>query len=201
MVAVKRLALGSDNAQNRGMLRLRRLALIAQLALCAAGCSRRFEPAPPVVEPGPMPAGREWQGVYSSQSHGDLHIRVTDRSADAAWRTPDGVYGEFWGAVEGNEIRYQWTERRRNPAGYRQPWFGRGYFVYTVPGSERPDELVGEWGLDQSEVGERWVAVKREGKAPDIEGVRLAAGAEDTESYDEEYGGVCITGCDSEDDY
>jgi len=180
---------------------MRRAAIIALLALGAAACTRPFEPAPPVVQPGPMPEGRNWQGVYASRSHGDLHIVVTDRRADAAWRTPAGIYGEFWGAIEGNEIRYMWRESRRNASGFRIPWFGRGYFVYTVQGSERPDELVGEWGLDQSEVGERWVAFKREGQAPDIEGLRVAGGADDSESSDEETGGVCMTGCDSEDDY
>jgi hypothetical protein len=183
------------------MLSPRRIAFVALLALGAAACSRPFEPAPPVVEPGPMPQGREWQGVYSSLSHGDLHILVTDQRADAAWRTPDGVYGEFWGAIDGNEVRYVWRESRRNASGNRIPWFGRGYFVYTVPGRERPDELIGEWGLDQREVGERWIAVKRDGKAPDLDGLRVAAGADDGETSDEEYGGVCITGCDSEEDY
>jgi hypothetical protein len=174
---------------------------ILSFALTSGGCSRPFVPAPPVVEPGPMPAGGEWRGVYASKTHGDLHVLITDGRADGAWRTPDGVYGELWGEVLGNEIRYMWREVRKDAQGRRIAWFGRGYFVYTVRNGE-PDEISGQWGLEWREAGEEWSAVKKPGLQPNLDAVR-SLGGDDAEGddYDSDFGGMCTAGCDSEEEY
>jgi hypothetical protein len=143
-----------------------------------------------------MPEGAAWPGVYASEPRGDIHIVVTDRRADGAWRAPDGAYGELWGEITGNEIRYVWRERRRDERGYPIPWFGRGYFVYE-PG----DRIRGEWGLQYDESGERLTAVKRLGTPPDLLAVRSTNAEGYENDYDDDAAGACMTGCDGEEEY
>jgi hypothetical protein len=182
------------------MLTARGIALLALIAAVGPACARRAEPPPPIVPPAPMPPGADWQGVYTSGTHGDLHLRITDERADGAWRTPDGVYGKLWGAVQGDQIRYAWSERRRNDRGYRIPWFGRGYFVYRASDTSAPDRITGEFGLDWAEMGERWAAVKIPGVEPDLVAVRAGLG-DDGDDDEDESGDFCATGCDGEEEY
>jgi hypothetical protein len=50
---------------------------------------------------------------------------------------------------------------------------GRGYFKYYVPAEENANhEIKGEWGLDRSEVGNSWEAVRQRNMLPDLNSVR-----------------------------
>jgi hypothetical protein len=142
-----------------------------------------------------MPSGGTWEGVYVSKSHGVLNVVVSDRRADGVWRTRDGVRGSLWGAVEGNTLRYQWSERRKNARGEPVAWFGRGYFVYRVVNG-KTHLINGEWGLDVNEAGNAWNAVKRLGKKPRLDGT----GDQEEGSEDEAQTPACYGSCEEEQD-
>lgn len=155
------------------------LIVVASAPACGRGPT-----APPLAQPAPLPPGVSWQGVYTSATHGEIHLLVTDGRADAVYRTPEGVLGKWWGAVDGDQIRFVWREQRRNEHGHRIPWFGRGYLVYKPGAGGRPDSLEGEWGLEYSESGQPLNALKRPGLSPDIWTTRVN-GEESDEDGDE----------------
>src|SRR5690349_2427659 len=122
--------------------RLVRASIIVGSVIATAACSTA--PAAPVVKAGPMPTGGAWQGVYAESIHGELNLVVSGRRADGAWKTPAGVHGTLWGAVDGNTLHYMWSERRKNERGEPIAWFGRGYFVYKVVDA-KTQVISGEW--------------------------------------------------------
>jgi hypothetical protein len=139
-----------------------------------------------------MPAGATWQGVYVSKTKGELDVVLSDRRADGSWRTPDGIHGSLWGAVDGNTLHYMWSEQRTNERGEPIDWFGRGYFVYRVDGPTHT--ITGEWGLDENETGNAWTAVKRIGEKP-----KLGGGAERDDGPDSDtQGGSTCYDCQQE---
>lgn len=139
-----------------------------------------------------MPAGGTWQGVYVNAVKGELDVVVSGRRADGVWHTPDGVRGSLWGAIDGNALRYMWSEGRKNERGEPIAWFGRGYFVYKVV-DLKTQIIAGEWGLDENEVGNPWKAVKRIGQEPKLDG-----GADADEGSEDSGGSGCYDGCDEE---
>ncbi len=170
------------------MARSRAVASLLLVIASGMACAPRgAAPTQPMVQPSPMPAGADWAGVYTSPTHGDIHLLVTDQRADGMYKRTDGAPGKLWGAIDGNQIHFVWREQRRNDYGHRIQWFGRGYLVYSVGQAGRPDELHGQWGLEYSEVGTALTAVKRRGIAPDIWSLRRGGSDEtdDDSEYDE----------------
>jgi hypothetical protein len=143
------------------------------LTLGVTGCGGNTnEPKLANVKPGPMPEGHEWQGVYYSQHYGELHLEADGDSANGTWKTPMGSFGELYGKIEGNLLRYEWKERRIGAVGADATKSGKGYFVYLVPREGEAPEIHGEWGLGQSDAGNTWEAVKQKNKQPDLKSQR-----------------------------
>jgi len=139
------------------------------LSLGVTGCGGGSnEPKVANVKAGSMPDGQEWQGVYYSQHYGELHLQSDGDSANGAWKTPMGSFGEMHGKIEGNLLRYEWKERRIGAVGADATKEGKGYFVFLVPKEGEAPEIHGEWGLGQSDAGNSWEAVKQKNKQPDL---------------------------------
>jgi hypothetical protein len=83
-----------------------------------------------------------------------------------------GSYGSLHGKTEGNLLRYEWEERRIGAVGADARKTGKGYFVFKVPKEGEAPEIHGEWGLNQSDAGNSWEAVKQKNKQPDLQSQR-----------------------------
>jgi hypothetical protein len=125
------------------------------------------------AKPGALPEGGEWNGVYYSTQFGYLHLVSDNKSANGAWRTTAGdAWGEMSGEIDGDLLRYQWTERKIGAIGADATKKGHGYFRYTIPNPDEPHKIVGEWGLGESDAGNPWEAVKQIRMEPKPESVK-----------------------------
>lgn len=141
------------------------------IAACHSGGAAESKVA--AVKPGEMPVGGKWAGVYYNQIYGYLHITETGSGMVGRWKTSDGTrWGEMSGTAEGNLIRFEWTEHKMGMVGPTSITKGKGYFVYKRPdGDNVDDELHGEWGLEDSEVGNTWDCTKQRNMKPDLKSV------------------------------
>jgi hypothetical protein len=126
-------------------------------AVGAFGCAPAGN-LPPGVSPEPMPQGADWQGVYQGPYHIYLRITRAGDHAQGTWRAMGGRQGELWGDLDGNVMKYTFTEHDLQNNG---AWFGRGYFIYSVKEPGDVPEIRGEWGLGMSETNRQWYAVKK----------------------------------------
>jgi hypothetical protein len=152
------------------------LSLSAVLAVGTIGCGGKKEPqtvADLDIKPGAMPDGGEWRGVYYNQLYGMLHITESGGAVQGAWRTEAGdKWGELYGEVEGDLLRYSWKEHKIGIVGPSATSEGKGFFQYTVPDPTQPHIIKGQWGLGEVEVGHTWEALKQLNQEPDPKSVR-----------------------------
>jgi hypothetical protein len=143
------------------------------LPFLMAACGGKQDPKHANVRAGEMPEGGDWPGVYYSQIYGYLHILADGSSANGAWRTTAGdSFGELNGEIEGNLLKYAWTERRIGAVGADANRKGTGYFVYSIPKAGEAHEIIGEWGLGDENAGNEWRAVKQKNMQPDPKSVK-----------------------------
>ena len=113
-------------------------------------------------------AGRLLRPIY-----GYLHLLVDGKTAQGAWRTGGGdAYGEMQGEVDGNVLRYSWTEHKIGQIGAEANSKGNGYFVYSIPKEGEAHKIAGEWGLGESDAGNPWEAVKQTNMQPNPDSVK-----------------------------
>ncbi len=156
-----------------------RVAFLAALALsvgtAAVGCGGGQNDVKTAddIQPGAMPTGGEWEGVYYNQVYGFLHLTESGGAVQGAWRTTAGdKWGELYGETEGDLLRYEWKEHKVGIVGPNATTEGKGYFRYTIPKPDEPHVLKGEWGLGENEVGHSWDALKQTNMEPDPKSVR-----------------------------
>jgi hypothetical protein len=149
------------------------LALMLGLSVAVGACGPGSEVKHAKVAPGPLPEGGEWNGVYFSTQFGYLHLVSDNKSATGAWRTAAGdAWGEMSGEINGDLLRYEWTERKIGAIGADATKKGHGYFRYKIPNPDEPHKIVGEWGLGESDAGNPWEAVKQIRMEPKPESVK-----------------------------
>lgn len=125
------------------------------------------------IKGGTMPEGGEWEGVYYDQVFGFLHLTVSGNAVQGAWRNTAGdKWGELFGEIDGDALKYTWTERKIGVVGPAAKSEGKGYFVYTIPKPGEPHVIKGEWGLGENEAGHPWEALKQMNMEPDPKSVR-----------------------------
>ena len=147
--------------------------VVLSLAAAIGGCGPGSSVKHASVQPGPLPAGGEWNGVYFSTQFGYLHLVSDNKSANGAWRTAAGdAWGELSGQCDGDLLKYEWTERKIGAIGADATKKGHGYFKYTIPKPGEPHKIVGEWGLGDSDAGNPWDAVKQIRMEPKPESVK-----------------------------
>jgi hypothetical protein len=94
-------------------------------------------------------------------------------SASGKWRTKSGdKWGELHGQVTGDLLKFKWVEHKIGMVGPGATTEGRGYFKYFTPDNENDnDEIRGEWGLGQSEVGSPWTGVRQRNMLPEPDSI------------------------------
>ena len=138
------------------------------------------------VTPGSMPQGGSFTGVFHSPQYGEMHM-MQQGSAVVGRYTKDERRGRIQGTVQGDIMRFEWTERREMVMGRGQMTRGRGFFRYSI-GEDGKHNLLGEWGLDDNEVGGGvWNAYRMNNRRPEIDasGGGGEAEGEQLEEFDE----------------
>lgn len=122
------------------------------------------------IQPGDMPEGADWTGVYYSELYGHLHLVQDGNAVSGKWMRPvKDRWGELHGQVTGDVARFSWTEHTVGAVGPNSAKKGKGYFKYKrPPGDNVDDTLLGEIGIGADEVGQPWDAIKQRNQMPDL---------------------------------
>lgn len=155
-------------------------ALGAALALIA-GCGGSSVNIPE----GPMPQGGSFTGVWHSPQYGEMHM-VQTGSAVVGEYTKDERRGRIQGTVQGNVMRFEWSEQRELVSGRPITTRGRGYFRYAI-GDDGDHYIQGEWGHDGNVAGGGpWNAVRDRRREPRVGsgGSGGEGGGGDVEEFD-----------------
>src|SRR5688572_5949380 len=142
-----------------------KLGLVAVALLAVAGCGSGGSRAN--VEVGSMPQNGSFTGVYFSPQYGEMQM-VQNGSTVIGEYTKDERRGRIQGTVNGNVLRFEWSERRELIQGRPTVNRGRGYFRYLVD-NNGDHVIVGEWGHDDDETGGGpWRAAKSRTRQPQL---------------------------------
>ena len=158
--AVSRIRVESATMLARTLIRsalVSGLVFTAALSTVACGGGQQTDVKTAQVQAGTMPDGGTWEGVYYNQTYGFLHLTVSNGAAQGAWRTTAGdKWGEMYGEIEGDLLRFSWTEHKVGVVGPQAKSEGKGYFLYRIPKEGEAHTLKGEWGLGESDAGHTW---------------------------------------------
>jgi len=138
--------------------------LSTTLAACGAGRQHAN------VKVGAMPAGGTFTGVWFSPQYGEMHLIQNGATVVGRFQKEERT-GRIQGGVEGDIMRFEWTEARELIVGRPSNTKGHGYFRLAKDTAEDNWKLVGEWGTDTYETGGGpWNAVKSKTRRPDLAG-------------------------------
>ncbi len=149
--------------------------LMMSLATLNPGCGGGGNRAN--VSPGTMPDGGSYTGVWHSPQYGEMHLVQTGAQVVGCY-TKDERRGRIQGTVQGDLMRFEWSERRELVVGRPITTRGHGYFQYAV-GDDSDHYAQGEWGHDDNETGGGpWRAVRdrRRSRRPDPDACGQGAG-------------------------
>ena len=131
---------------------------------------------------GALPAGASFTGVWFSPEYGEMHIEQSGATAVGRY-FKDERAGRLQGSIEGDVMRFEWTENRELIVGRQVETKGHGYFKIYKNEAEDTWNLKGEWGTDASETGGGpWSAVKSKTRRPDVAGTGGSTSAGSTGS-------------------
>ncbi|MDQ3036332.1 MAG: hypothetical protein M3Y87_28290, partial [Myxococcota bacterium] len=153
------------------------IGLTVSLAALAIGCGGGGAN----VSAGPMPDSGTYTGIWHSPQYGEMHLVQTGTQVVGCY-TKDERHGRIQGTVQGNLMRFEWSERREMVSGRPTLTRGRGYFQYAI-GGDGDHYATGEWGHDDNETGGGpWRAVRdrRVQRRPDPDTCGVAGASGDT---------------------
>ncbi|HKP64486.1 MAG TPA: hypothetical protein VJV78_47440 [Polyangiales bacterium] len=164
----------------------RQIGVAVVLALVWTGCGS----SAPEIKAGNMPEGGNFQGVYFSQQYGEMNLIQNGANVVGEY-TSEMRSGKIQGEVQGDLMRFEWTEAKAMVSNRAQSTKGHGYFRYMVDSSNGQHVLKGEWGLgDQETGGGPWNAYKQKNKEPKLSERSSSGGeSEDEGSSGESEGG------------
>jgi hypothetical protein len=147
-----------------------RFAVMALWCACLVlgGCGGKTQN--PALIPKSMPSGGSFTGVWFSPQYGEMHLSQSGSNAVGRYEK-DERRGRIQGSVEGDIMRFEWTEKREIIKNRPMETKGHGFFRITKNEAEDTWNLAGEWGNDQAETGGGpWTAVRSKTMQPDVEG-------------------------------
>jgi hypothetical protein len=117
------------------------------------------------IPEGPMPEGGSFTGVWHSPQYGEMHLVQTGSQVVGEY-TKDERRGTIQGTVQGNVLRFEWTEQRELIQGRPVTTRGRGYFRYAIDDAG-DHNILGRWGIDDdNHSGGEWNAVRDRRRQP-----------------------------------
>jgi hypothetical protein len=117
---------------------------------------------------GAMPAGGTFTGVWFSPQYGELHMQQNGATVIGKY-SKDERMGRIQGSVQGDVMRFEWSESRELIVGRPTKTKGHGYFRIVKDTNEDTWKILGEWGNDESEQGGgEWNAVKSKTRKPEL---------------------------------
>lgn len=139
------------------------------------------------IPQGPMPQGGSYTGVWHSPQYGAMNLVQTGTSVVGDY-TKDERRGRIQGTVQGNVLRFEWSEQRELVAGRPIVTRGQGYFTYAI-GEDGDHYIRGQWGVDQNFTGGgEWNAVRdRRRQPPNAGAAGRSGGGSDPESNVQEF--------------
>jgi len=156
------------------------LCLSWMLLACGGGAHRAS------VRAGTMPDGGTFTGVWFSPQYGEMHMIQNGATVVGRYQKEERT-GRIQGGVEGDIMRFEWTEKRELITGHPSSTKGRGYFRVVKDDQEDTWKLMGEWGNDTYETGGGpWNAVKSKTRRPDVDGQGDGSGSESSGSEESE---------------
>jgi hypothetical protein len=159
------------------------------LALWCVGCGG----GAPEIKAGNMPEGGNYSGVYYSPQYGTMNM-IQNGTAVVGEYASDMRSGKIQGEVQGDLMKFEWTENKAMVSNRATVSKGHGYFRYIVDPANGDHVLKGEWGLgDQQTGGGPWNAFKAKGKEPKLtehtSGGESDEGEDSSDSNDSKEGG------------
>jgi hypothetical protein len=118
-----------------------------------------------MVQPGKMPAGGNFDGVFQSPAYGRMEFTVNGANAVGLYEG-ERHFGRIEGEINGNVMFFHWTQWKEDLQGKVRKSTGRGYFKYRIDqeggatSTRDVHRLRGEWGYGEADVGNPWGAVK-----------------------------------------
>jgi hypothetical protein len=146
-------------------MRVRTAWLILSCALFAFACGGAQHAK---LNVGAMPPGGTFTGVWFSPQYGELHMQQNGATVIGKY-SKDERQGRIQGSVQGDVMRFEWSESRELIVGRPVKTKGHGYFRVVKDESEDTWKILGEWGNDESEQGGgQWNAVKSKTRKPEL---------------------------------
>ncbi len=156
-------------------------------------------PSTPEIKAGNMPEGGNFTGVYFSPQYGEMNM-IQNGNAVMGEYKHEMRSGKIQGEVQGDLMRFEWSEAKAMVSNRSQETKGRGYFRYVVDPANGDHVLKGEWGLGEKEVGGGpWNAYKAKNKEPKLS-ERTSGGEAEEEGGDESEGAGADESEDAEGD-
>jgi hypothetical protein len=143
---------------------------LAVTPVALGACSSTGSAKTANIQPGDMPSGAEWRGVYFSPLYGYLHIETDGDKVQGKWLRPSrDKWAKIDGTITGDLIRFSWTEYTIGAVGPNSSRSGKGYLKYSRPAGDNVDDTVaGELGVGGDETGEPFDGVKQRNVQPDL---------------------------------
>ena len=144
------------------------------LAACGSGTSLKINK---------MPDNGTFTGVFFSPQYGEMQM-VQNGNAVVGKYKKDERSGRIQGEVDGDVLRFEWTEYKAMVSNRPQATRGHGYFRYMIDPGSGDHIIKGRWGLgDDDANGGDWNAYKSKTRQPDLESFHVGnEGAEGDES-------------------
>ena len=142
---------------NRTVMAMMLGVILASALACGGGIQ---------LDPGPMPAGGSFYGVWQSPQYGNMHLCQSGNQVIGDYAKHERS-GRIQGTIDGDLLRFQWEDTRELVRGKPALKRGRGYFRLAI-GDDGDQYLTGEWGFqDEQSGGGPWNAVKLRRGTPD----------------------------------
>jgi hypothetical protein len=138
--------------------------LVVSLLVACGGAQGQL----PNTQPGPLPPGGTWDGVFQSPAYGRMEFTVEGNQVSGLYEG-ERHYGRIEGQLDGNVMTFVWTQWKADLQGKNQEKTGHGYFRYRIDveqASTRTREvhrIAGSWGYGDSLTdGGPWDAIRLE---------------------------------------
>jgi hypothetical protein len=131
-----------------------------------------------------MPDGGSFTGVWFSPQYGEMHMVQNGATVIGKFAKEEKT-GRVQGTVDGDLMRFEWTQKRELIVGRPNQSKGHGYFKVSFDQAENAWKLDGRWGSDDSETnGGPWTAIRARNRQPDIDGDGASGGERESSSED-----------------